>query len=98
VIDLPAGFTADPLADGDVDAVVALVRGCELHDSGEAMYERADLIGDLVGADRARDAIALMQAADSNTGALPFYQRLGMGVTRSFTHWAIPLGGGGATS
>ena len=32
-------------------------------------------------------------STDSNTGALPFYERLGMHVTRSFTHWAVPLGG-----
>ena len=36
-------------------------------------------------------------STDSNTGALPFYERLGMQVTRSFTHWAIPLGGEGST-
>jgi hypothetical protein len=34
-------------------------------------------------------------STDSTTGALPFYERLGMQVTRSFTHWAIPLGVGG---
>jgi GNAT superfamily N-acetyltransferase len=59
VIVLPAGFTATPLADDDIDGVVALVRTCELHDSGEAMYERADLVGDLVLADRRRDALVV---------------------------------------
>jgi GNAT superfamily N-acetyltransferase len=57
VIVLPAGFTASPLADADIDGVVALVRVCELHDFGEAMYERADLVADLVLADRQRDAL-----------------------------------------
>ncbi len=57
MIALPAGFTATPLADDDIDEVVTLVRTCELHDSGEAMYERADLVGDLVLADRNRDAL-----------------------------------------
>jgi mycothiol synthase len=33
---------------------------------------------------------AALLSTDSNTGALRFYQRLGMVVTRSFTHWAIP--------
>jgi mycothiol synthase len=59
VIVLPAEFTASPLADADIDGVVALVRACELHDSGEAMYERADLVGDLVLADRERDALVV---------------------------------------
>lgn len=59
MIDLPAGYTATPLADGDIDDVVRLVRACELHDSGEPMYERADLVGDLVGADRDRDALVV---------------------------------------
>jgi GNAT superfamily N-acetyltransferase len=57
VIGLPAGFTASPLADADIDGVVALVRACELHDSGQALYERADLVADLVLADRQRDAL-----------------------------------------
>ncbi|HSO02919.1 MAG TPA: hypothetical protein VLQ92_00440, partial [Candidatus Limnocylindrales bacterium] len=59
MIVLPAGFTASPLADEDIDDVVTLVRTCELHDSGEQMFERADLVGDLVGADRAQDALVV---------------------------------------
>jgi len=59
VIALPAEFTATPLADDDIDDVVTLVRTCELHDSGEAMYERADLVADLVLADRQRDALVV---------------------------------------
>jgi ribosomal protein S18 acetylase RimI-like enzyme len=41
--------------------------------------------------DRGRASTAL--STDSNTGALPFYERLGMSVTRSFTHWAVALAG-----
>ena len=57
MIELPAGFAARPLADEDIDDVVSLVRTCEVHDSGAAMYERADLVGDLVLADRASDTV-----------------------------------------
>jgi GNAT superfamily N-acetyltransferase len=100
VIDLPAGFTADPLADGDVDAVVALVRGCELHDSGEAMYERADLIGDLVGADRARDALVVRGPGGSlSAWALILRRRTrwadvhpdhrGLGLGRVLVEWSV---------
>ncbi len=42
----------------------------------------------------ARGRRATCLSTDSTTGALPFYERLGMQVTRSFTHWAIPLGVG----
>ncbi len=100
MIDLPAGFTADPLADGDVDAVVALVRGCELHDSGEAMYERADLIGDLVGADRARDALVVRGPGGSlSAWALILRRRTrwadvhpdqrGLGLGRALVEWSV---------
>ena len=30
-------------------------------------------------------------STDSRTGALTLYERVGMHVTRSFTHWAIDL-------
>ena len=30
-------------------------------------------------------------STDSNTGALAFYERAGMRVEESFTHWAVPL-------
>ncbi len=61
MIVLPAGYTASPLADDDIDDVVALVRACEFHDSGEEMYERADLVGDLVEADRGLDALVVRE-------------------------------------
>ncbi len=59
MIVLPAGYTATTLADADIDDVVRMVRACELHDSGEPMYERADLVGDLVEADREHDAVVV---------------------------------------
>ncbi len=52
---LPAGFTAARLADADLDEVVGLVRTCESHDSGEAMYEPADLVADLSSQGEGRD-------------------------------------------
>lgn len=39
--------------------------------------------------DQGRARVAL--STDSTTGALPFYERLGMRVVRSFTHWALTL-------
>jgi GNAT superfamily N-acetyltransferase len=45
-MNLPDPFTARPLAVADVDATVAMINACELHDSGETMWERADLLAD----------------------------------------------------
>lgn len=47
---LPHGLVARPLRDTDLDAVVSMVNACELHDTGEVMLERADLVAD-AGAD-----------------------------------------------
>jgi ribosomal protein S18 acetylase RimI-like enzyme len=55
---------------------------------GRALLGRAFVVAHALG----RPATLL--STDSNTGALPFYERLGMVVTTSFTHWAIPLGAG----
>lgn len=65
MIEVPAGFTAAPLADDDIDEVVALVRTCERHDVGRAMYERADLVGDLATehVHRPADALVVRDAA-----------------------------------
>ena len=43
---LPAGLVARPLGETDLDAVVTMVNTCELHDTGEVMLERADLVAD----------------------------------------------------
>lgn len=43
---LPTSLTARPLTLDDVDATVAMVNECELHDTGETMWERADLLSD----------------------------------------------------
>jgi mycothiol synthase len=49
-ISLPHDLVARPLRETDLDAVVSMVNTCELHDTGEVMLERADLIAD-AGAD-----------------------------------------------
>ena len=58
---LPAGSIARALTVGDIDAVVAMINACELHDSGEPMWERADLLADasIDGFDRGRDWIGV---------------------------------------
>jgi ribosomal protein S18 acetylase RimI-like enzyme len=51
---------ARPLDDADIDAVVAMVNECESADSGEVMLEAADLVSDLAGLDRQRDAVVVV--------------------------------------
>ena len=43
---LPQGLVARPLRESDLDAVVGMVNACEIHDSGEPMVDRADLVAD----------------------------------------------------
>ena len=54
---LPDGLVARPLRERTSNAVVAMVNACELHDTGEVMLERADLVADAgtEGFDRTRD-------------------------------------------
>jgi ribosomal protein S18 acetylase RimI-like enzyme len=99
VIDLPAGFTATPLADHDIDEVVALVRTCELRDSGAPMYERADLVGDLVEADRQRDALVVRGRGGLVGWGLVLHRRAcyadvhpdhrGLGLGRALVDWSV---------
>lgn len=44
---LPAGLTARPLTLEDIDDTIAMINTCELVDSGELMWERADLLSDI---------------------------------------------------
>lgn len=85
MIALPPGYLARPLADGDVDDVVALVRACEAHDSGSAMYERADLVADLVDVDRALGCVVVLEAGPGTPGTRPV--AWGM-VVRGRSRWA----------
>lgn len=100
MIVLPAGFTASPLADEDIDDVVALVRTCELHDSGEQMYERADLVADLVEADRERDVLVVRGAGGAVAAwGLVLRRRTrwadvhpdhrGLGLGRALVDWSV---------
>ncbi|HWL90602.1 MAG TPA: GNAT family N-acetyltransferase [Actinomycetota bacterium] len=60
---LPDGLHTRPLTTEDVDDTVAMVNACELHDSGELMLERADLLADsrTVGFDLDRDWIGVFE-------------------------------------
>jgi GNAT superfamily N-acetyltransferase len=60
---LPDGLTARPMTVDDVDAVVAMINECELHDTGELMWERADLLSDsgTEGFDRDRDWVVVLE-------------------------------------
>jgi mycothiol synthase len=46
VTSLQHGLVARPLHESDLDAVVSMVNACELHDTGEVMLARADLVAD----------------------------------------------------
>ncbi|HTG46039.1 MAG TPA: GNAT family N-acetyltransferase [Actinomycetota bacterium] len=60
--DLPDGLTARSLTPDDVDAVVAMINACEIADTGEVMWDRADLLADSStdGFDRERDWIGVL--------------------------------------
>jgi mycothiol synthase len=62
-VSLPDGVHARPLTTEDVDETVAMVNACELHDSGEIMLERADLLAEArtVGFDRTRDWLGVFE-------------------------------------
>jgi len=76
---LPYGLTARPLAADDVDAVVAMINACEMHDSGRPMWERADLISDSStdGFDRERDWIGVFDDDRPVAWAMLVHRRSG---------------------
>jgi mycothiol synthase len=96
------GFRPDDLI-AAVDGDGSLVAGMFLLDDGRELWvdklgtdpvaQRRGigqaLLGHAFGVAHGRGRAAML-TTDSNTGALAFYERLGMVVTRSFTHWAIP--------
>jgi GNAT superfamily N-acetyltransferase len=45
--ELRQDLSARALTIEDVDATIAMINACELHDSGEPMWERADLLSDI---------------------------------------------------
>lgn len=97
----PAGLTARPLTLDDVDATIAMVNTCELIDSGELMWERADLLSDISveGFDPERDWLGVFDG--DRVVAWAFLQgprRLwidvapdvrGRGIGTSLRRWAV---------
>ena len=63
---LPDGLTARALRVDDIDDVVAMINVCELHDTGELMWERADMLADLSteGFDRDADWIGVVDGGE----------------------------------
>ncbi len=76
-MNLPAGLTARALTAADVDDVVAMINECELHDSGEPMWERADLLADtsVEGFDREHDWLGVFDDAHCVGWAIVQYRR-----------------------
>jgi len=58
-------LSARTLTIDDVDATIAMINACELHDSGERMWERSDLLTDIAteSFDRARDWVGVFDDA-----------------------------------
>jgi mycothiol synthase len=58
-------LSARTLTIDDVDATIAMINACELHDSGEPMWERSDLLSDIKteGFDLARDWVGIFDEA-----------------------------------
>jgi len=97
----PAGLTSRPLTLDDVDDTIAMVNTCELIDTGELMWERADLLSDisLDGFDPERDWLGVFDG--TRIVAWAFLQgprRLwldvapdmrGRGIGTSLRRWAI---------
>ena len=63
--ELRPDLSARALTIGDVDATIAMINECELHDSGEPMWERSDLLSDIRtdGFDLARDWVGVFDDA-----------------------------------
>lgn len=77
LVSLPEGLIARPLTVEDADAVIAMVNACEVHDSGETMWERADLLSDAStdGFDRARDWVGVFDGAGPVGWAMIVHRR-----------------------
>jgi GNAT superfamily N-acetyltransferase len=97
----PPGLTARPLTLDDVDATIAMVNTCELVDSGELMWERADLLSDISvdGFDAEKDWLGVFDG--DRIVAWAFLQgprrvwidvapdARGRGIGTSLRHWAV---------
>jgi mycothiol synthase len=97
----PAGLTARTLTLNDVDDTIAMVNTCELIDSGELMWERADLLSDIAvdGFDPERDWLGVFDGGRIVAWAfLQGPRRLwidvapdvrGRGIGTSLRRWAV---------
>lgn len=76
-MNLPAGLTAHTLTPADVDGVVAMINDCERHDTGEPMWERADLLADssVETFDRDHDWLGVFDAQRCAGWAMVQYRR-----------------------
>jgi len=76
---LPSGLTTRALTADDVDAVVALINACEVHDSGRPMWDRADLLADAStdGFDRDRDWVGVFDDGRPVGWAMLVHRRSG---------------------
>ena len=97
----PAGLTSRPLTLDDIDDTIAMVNTCELIDSGELMWERADLLSDIAvdGFDADKDWLGVFDG--SRIVAWAFLQgprrmwidvapdMRGRGIGTSLRRWAI---------
>jgi mycothiol synthase len=74
-----AGLVARPLTTEDVDAVIAMINACEVHDSGRPMWERADLLSDAGtdGFDRDRDWVGVFEGERPVAWAMLVHRRSG---------------------
>lgn len=98
---LPADLRARALTVDDIDDVVAMVNRCELHDTGEPMWERADVLSDIDrdGFDAGKDWLGVFDGAAPVAWAfLPagrtFWievapERRGRGIGTELRRWAL---------
>src|SRR5262249_34902496 len=97
----PAGLIARPLTLDDVDDTIAMVNTCELIDTGELMWERADLLSDIAvdGFDPDKDWLGVFDGSQIVAWALLQGPRRlwidvapdmrGRGIATSLRRWAI---------
>jgi GNAT superfamily N-acetyltransferase len=100
-MNLPDGLTARPLTTDDVHDVVAMINVCELHDTGERMWEREDLLADSSsdGFDAERDWVGVFDGTGCMAWAMVLYQRRayvdvhpdlrGRGVGTALRGWTV---------
>ena len=101
---LPTGLSARALTIDDVDATIAMINTCELHDAGEWMWERSDLLADVrtEGFDPERDWIGVFRSDEIVAWGMYTHPRRawvdvhpdhrGQGVGTWLRHWTESRG------